>query len=577
MKINIKINKSKTVKDRMNIIIVLVIIAYSVIGIRLFYLQVYKGEYYKNMAENNRVKIKRLEPPRGKIYDRNGELLATNVAGYRLVYLEGKNIESHRVEELANFLERSKSEVDDLIKNGEIIEYTRENIIIDDILQSKAHKIMEKLDSYPYLKIDIYLKRKYLYNEIASHIIGYVKRISGEEWGNLKEKGYTNTDYIGKKGIEKEYEDLLQGKPGYEYIEVNALNKTVKQISNKRAKLGKDLTLSLDIKLQQKITEFIGDKEASFIAMDIKTGELIVAISSPEYNLNKLSSKISQSDWLDIVGDKRRPLQNKITSSGYPPGSIFKPIVALAFLDEGIDPKEEVYDKGYFNIGKWRWHNWREYGKGYVDMEEAIYDSNNIYFYTMADKIGNKPIENMAKKFGIGQKTGIDIPNEKTGILPTDSWKRSEMGESWYRGDTINFSIGQGYLSVTPLQMAKAYALIGGEGKTYIPHLIKGKKVSEIQIDVPVNEIQIIKSFLRKTVEEGTAKIIDLDQVQPAAKTGSAENNQYEDTHAWLAGYFPYDDPEIAFLSLVEGGGHGGSGAGPIVKEFLKEYVNRRK
>ncbi len=581
MKMNIKIGD--TPKNRISVVIVGIILAYFLIGLRLYYLQIYKGDYYKKASQNNRIRIRKIKAPRGKIYDRNGKLLVTNVAGYQLVYLKGRKYNDEIINEMSKLLGMKKDDIIRRIKKGIIHRYTGENLLIDDILEEKAHKMLEKLSDYPYLEILTYPKRKYVNGKIASHVLGYVKKITREEWEKLKDEGYEKTDIIGKKGIEKQYDKLLKGQDGYEYIEVNALNQIVKKIRNRNPILGKDIYLSLDLDLQKKVTEFIGPKKGSFIALDVKTGEIITAVSSPEYDLNKVSSKISSKDWAKILDNKNRPLQNRLVSSSYPPGSIFKPITALAILKEGISPEEEIYDGGYYKIGKWKWRNWKTYGVGNVAMEQAMIHSNNIYFYTMGDRIGRKTILDISKKMGLGERTGIDLPEEKKGTLPSNNWKKEQLKEQWYRGDTVNLSIGQGFLLITPLQAVQIYMIIANEGIGYKPHFLK-KVANEEEIkpeiskkvELDIKDYQIIKQQLRKVVTNGTAYQINLEKIKSAAKTGSAENPQYKKTHAWVAGYCPYDKPEIAFVSFFEGAGHGGEEAGPTVKKFLEDYYEGR-
>jgi penicillin-binding protein 2 len=454
----------------------------------------------------------------------------------------------------------------------------------------KAHKIMEKISKYPYLDVISYSKRYYVYDKLASHVLGYIKPITEKEYENLKDNPiYTKRSYIGKKGIEKQYDEILQGQDGYEYIEVNAYNKIVKKIKNAEVKPGSNLYLSIDYELQKTITDFLGDEKAVFLAMEAKTGKIITMVSSPEYSLNMFTSKFSISDWNKIITNPNKPLINRITGSTYPPGSIFKPLVAMSFLEQGIDKDYEVYDPGYYQIGKWKYRSWKRGGHGYTDMEKSIIESVNTYYYTIGDKIGYKPIIETASKFGLGKKTEIDLPDEKVGILPDNEWKKSVYGESWYRGDTVNLSIGQGYLLVTPLQMLLAYDVLANNGIGYKPHILdkvidsEGKiKKIEPEISILYNGekkyFDIIRNAMIQVVEDsnGTGKRLKRDFVKIAAKTGSAQNSLYSDTHAWAAGYFPADDPEIVFVSFVEGGGSGGAIATKAVNAFIDKYYENK-
>lgn len=580
----------KTNSDRVNIYFLFVIFCYLIIIARLFFLQVIQREYYKKRSEENRIKKIKIVSPRGKIYDRNGKLLATNVAGYRLVYLNGRKYDDGILEEISKLLKEDKKEVEKSIKYGKIYRYTGENILEEDLEEEEAHKIIEKLKDYPYLDIMSYPKRKYLYGNLASHVLGYVKSISKEEWERLKDKGYDKTDLIGKKGIEKKYDEYLKGKDGYESIEVNAFNKIVKKVNEIESKPGKDLYLTLDVELQEFMTEYYKNTKASFIAMDAKTGEIIVAVSSPEYNLNKFTSRLSVKDWNKIQKDKNKPMQNRLTVGAYPPGSIFKPIVGISVLESGISPYEEVFSNGYYRLGRWTWRDWKRGGHGKVNLERSLIESVNTYYYTMGERIGHQKIIETASKFGIGKSTEIDIPEEKKGRLPDADWKQKTMNEIWYKGDTINLSIGQGYLLVTPIQMALVYDTLANNGIGYKPHFLKkivyeNSKETNVEpeminnVDTKKSYYDLIKLAMEKVVtdKKGTARVLKTDNLRVAAKTGSAQNSQYKETHAWAAGFFPLENPEIIFISFVEGGGGGGSVAAPGVKAFIDKYLELKE
>ena len=311
-------------------------------------------------------------------------------------------------------------------------------------------------------------------------------------------------------------------------------------------------------------------------------------VSYPTYSLNMFSSQILNEDWQKIITDPGRPLTNKAIAGEYPPGSVFKVVSAMAFLDSGIDPKEKYLDKtGYYEIGKWRWRAWKVGGHGYVDMKKSIVESANPYYYRLSDQVGHKPIVDTARLFGFNEKTGIDIPGEKRGLLPDTEWKKKVMGSGWYKGDTILLSIGQGYLTVTPLQIAVLYATIANKGYVYSPHLVKelvdfsGKNVTPI-----TGEKHEITKFPKKYYDElnealiatvaqdnGTTKILRTPGMKVAAKSGSAQNPHSKTTHAWVAGYFPADNPEIVFSVILEGAGGGGAMGGAMARKFIDKYL----
>lgn len=587
--IEIKLGNESTKRDIVYKIFVIFIFLSLIL--RMMYLQLYRGDKYAYLAEKNRFKLKKIESPRGKIYDRNGRLVVTNGAGYRLVYLKERDNNPEIVKEISEITDYDEEFIKKRIKNGEIFPYTRENVLVESLDEETAHKLMEKIIDYPYLQVQTYSKRRYLYDTTASHSIGYVKKISEKEYEKLKDEGYSPRDIIGKDGLERTYDKELQGEDGYEYIEVNAFNRVQRRVAEEKVPVpGKNLYMTLDMELQQYMEEqFKEDKRVgAFIAMDPKTGELITMVSYPTYSLNMFSSQILNEDWQKIINDPGRPLTNKTIAGEYPPGSVFKVVSAISFLENGIDPKEKYLDRnGYYEIGKWRWRAWKAGGHGYVDMKKSIVESANPYYYRLADQIGHKPIVETAHIFGLGEKTGIDIPGEKKGILPDVEWKKKVIGSGWYKGDTILLSIGQGYLTVTPLQIAVLYAAIANKGYTYSPHLAKslvdfsGQKVEEIlgkkhEIkNFPKKYYDILNDALIATVAQnnGTTKILRRKDITVAAKSGSAQNAHSKTTHAWVAGYFPAEDPEIVFTVVLEGAGGGGAMGGAMAKKFIDKYM----
>ena len=588
---NRSVKLKKTEKKRGQKFIIIVAVIYSLIFARLFFMQIVKVEKYKKMSNRNSIKIKRINGYRGKIYDSNGKLLVNNEAGYRLVYLNEREYDEKKLDKMSELLGYDKELIRKKIKYGEIYSYTRENVIFDDISKEKAHRIIEKNSDYPYLEVQIYSKRKYINESLGSHILGYVRNVSSSEYEKMKDSGYKKDDIIGKQGIEKEYESYLRGQNGYRYIEVNAHNRFVKTLEEEKSKIGDDIYLTVDFDLQQKITDYMNEKKmkGAFVAIEPKTGKIITMVSNPEYPLNTIISKMTTEEWDGIMFNRDRPLENRAITGRYPPGSIFKVISALAFLEEGLNPDEEFFDPGYYQIGKWKWRSWKRYGHGYTNLAKSLIESVNYYYYRAADKYGRKKILEVADAFGIGKKTGIDIPGEKPGILPNNEWKKKKLKEPWYTGDSINLSIGQGYLLVTPIQMAKAYSILANKGYTYTPHLVekivtqtgKTKEIKSEKIEVNYNTeyMEKIKEALVETVEatNGTAKRLRTKGIRIAAKTGSAQNSKYKEPHSWVSGYFPADKPEIAFTAFIEGGGSGGKDAAEVAKIFVDAYLEKEK
>ena len=578
----------ETNSERCFIVKIAIIGIFFLLVVRMAYLQIYMGEEYKYKAENNRVKFVRVDALRGNIVDVNGEIVATNKIGYRLNYLNERKYDEKILKELSSLTGRSEEYIEKRIKYGEISMYTRENTIMEDLDETTAHKILERKNEFPYLNVETYFKRKYIEDETASHVIGYVKKISNKEYETLKDEGYDDRDVIGKEGIEKQYDKILRGEKGFEYFEVNARSIVQKVIKNKPSVKGKDVHLTIDMRLQRYMENIFKERElvGSMIALNPKDGKIITMVSYPTYPLNVFSSTIPADLWNKILYDKRKPLTNKSISGEYPPGSVFKPFVAFSFLEAGLNPKEKFYDDGAYRIGEWQWRSWKRTGHGYVDLRKAIIESANVYFYRAAHEYGSSVITKNVKNFGFGKVTGIDIPGEKSGLVPSPEWKKKRFKEGWYTGDTIIFAIGQGYVTATPLQVAQAYSVLANKGYAYKPRLVdyisngenkeETLKVKSIEVKYPSSYYKMMKDAMMGVVEEknGTGKILRTEGLKIAAKSGSAQNSQSKETHAWVAGYFPADNPEIVFVVLLQGAGSGGAVAGSVAKTFIDEYLS---
>lgn len=582
---NIKLGADDS--SRFFIVKISVLVVFFLLLVRMAYLQLYMGDEYKYKAENNRVKFKRIEALRGNILDVNGEIIATNKIGYRLNYLNERKYDENILKDISSLTGYSEDYIKKRIKYGEISVYTRENTILDDLDEKTAHKILERNNEFPYLQVETYFKRKYIDNESAAHIIGYVKKISNKEYEKLKDEGYADNDIIGKDGIEKQYDKELRGEKGFEYFEVNARSIMQKLIKRKESVKGKDIHLTIDMRLQKYIENIFKERNlvGSMIAINPKNGEILTMVSYPMYPINTFSSVIPSDLWNEILYDPRKPLTNKAISGEYPPGSVFKPFVAFSFLEAGLDPKEKFYDDGAYRIGEWKWRSWKRTGHGYVDLKKALTESANVYFYRAAHEYGSAVITKNVKNFGFGKATGIDLPGEKKGLVPSPEWKKKTFKEGWYTGDTINFSIGQGYMTATPIQVAEAYCILANEGFAYKPRLVssiedeenivKTEKVKSIQVKYPQRYYDLVREGMIGVVEDknGTGKILRTPNLKIAAKSGSAQNSQFKETHAWVAGYFPVEDPEIVFVVMLQGAGSGGAVAGRVAKEFIDEYL----
>lgn len=622
MKVKREIDKEDEGKRVKYFSIIIVFIFLVLIG-TLYYLQIINGDNYRDRAVRNSLRTNIIKATRGKIYDIKGHILADNATGYKIVHKFTKTI-SETEKKLLMAMQSDKNVIqneskskqkklnelyDDILYISnisgnsfeEILEifyktvptgFDKEITVVEDFDVNLAQKEVEKL---PNERIDIveYNKRYYPENNIASGVIGNVKLISPKEYESLKDTGYTRDDLIGKKGIEKNYDKVLKGEDGHEFVEVDVKGNVIKKIDEISTKSGKNIYLSIDYELQKYMTEHFEGRAGSFIAVDVKTGKIITMVSSPEINLNVLSSKISKDLWNSLLNSKERPLVNKSIAGLYPSGSTFKVVSGAAILESGISPQETVYSTGVFSLGKVKFRDSHTSGHGTTNFYKSIEESVNTYYYTLLRRVPFDLFVKIASEFGIGQKTGIDIPGEQSGVLPTPEWKKKRFSKKidqiWLPGDLVNLSIGQGYLLVTPLQMLMVYQAIANDGIMVYPTLVdrfidsygnieQNKTKIRRELKVSKKTLAEIKKALELPVSgsHGTAHVLRIPGVRVSAKTGTAQNSSGKN-HSWIAGYFPSEDPKIAFISLVEQGGYGGVAAGQKARAFIEYYYNLQK
>ena len=449
-------------------------IVFLLLILKLFTLQILDASTYEEKALKNRIRTNVVKAARGEIYDREGKLLAKNTTGYQLVHYDTKNLSSSEISILREIqgltdeqiekrlfnekksrAEKLRETIFNIRKISSLTGYTTDYIItrfekqprtgtsnkilvIEDLDKSIALKAIEKLDND---KIDIveYNKRYYPEDSIASHVIGNVKPISNEEYEKLKDKGYLNDDLIGKKGVEKQYDKEIKGQNGTEYVEVDVHGNIIKEIKNVESIRGKNIYLSIDLELQKYMTEAFSGRSGVFIALEAKTGKIITFVSNPEINLNLLSSRITDAQWSELVNSKSKPLLNKGIAGLYPPGSTFKAVTGLAILESGISPYDTVMSTGLYKYGELGFRDSSSRGHGITNFAKSIEESVNTYYYYYSQRAGVSNIVKYAKEFGIGERTGIDIPGEQSGTLPTPEWKKSTLkkrqDQTWLPGD----------------------------------------------------------------------------------------------------------------------------------------------
>lgn len=622
----------KEVKNnpRYIVFIGLVALVFLVIIGRLFSLQILNADLYEERAMQNRIRKNVVKAKRGQIFDREGRLLAKNVTGYQVLHsqtedlnqqdynflkqIQDKNMDLVKAREKI-FSEKKQNTAEKLyntladIKNiSDITGYTTDYIltrfykqqrigtdkvilVIEDLDKNIALKAIEKINS-PRIDIVEYNKRFYPEDQMASHVIGNVKPINEKEYKELKDQGYQNNDLIGKKGVERFYDKEIKGQDGIQEMEVDAKGNIIRELKNTSSTAGKDIYLSIDLDLQKEMTRAFEGKSGVFIAMEAKTGKIITFVSYPEISLNLLSSRIPDDQWNQLVNSKAKPLVNKGIAGLYPPGSTFKAITGLGILESGISPNEGIQSTGSYKYGNLKFGDSHKHGHGWTTFAKSIEESVNTYYYYFSQKAGLNNIIKYSKEFGIGEKTGIDIPGEAAGTLPTPEWKKKrfkkEQDKKWVPGDLINMSIGQGFVLTSPLQIAVAYQTIANNGVMLRPTVVDkfvnydGKvieKKPEVirKIAVSDKNLKLLQNALKLPVSSsrGTATVLRNGYFSVSAKTGTAQNTGFKDHHSWLAGYFPSEEPKIVFVSIVEGGGYGSVASGAVVNKFLMAYVRK--
>ena len=612
---------------RFIVFLVLVGAVFLLLVARLFTLQVLDASQYAEQALQNRIRTNVIKATRGEIYDREGKLLAKNTTGYQVIHShtqplspkdvallkEVKNMTQEQIDarlsqERKAVAERIKETIGDINKISQITGYQvdylidrffkqqrmgtdKKILVIEDLEKQVALRAIEKIDND---RIDIveYNKRYYPEDSLASHVIGYVKPISEKEFKDLEKEGYRNSDLIGKKGVERSYDKEMKGQDGKENVEVDAKGNVIRQMETTESVAGKNVYLSLDLELQKYMTDAFTGKSGVFIAMEAKTGKIIAFVSNPEISLNLLSSRIPDNQWNELVNSKAKPLVNKGIAGLYPPGSTFKAITGMGILESGISPYATVTSTGQYRYGKLIFRDSHKYGHGVTNFAKSIEQSVNTYYYVFSQKAGVEKIVKYAKEFGIGSKTGIDIPGELAGTLPSPEWKKKrfkkKQDQRWLPGDLINMSIGQGYVLATPIQIASAYQAIANNGVQLKPTVVdrfvtySGKVENNApkvvrKLNVSSKNLKLMQNALRLPVSGygGTAKLLRIGGYPVSAKTGTAQNTGFVDNHSWIAGYFPSDNPQIVFLSIVEGGGYGGVTSGNMALKFILKYRDK--
>lgn len=556
----------------------------SILGTRLWYLQIYKYDYYKQRSEENRLRIIPISPNRGLIFDRNGKVLVDNRTSYSvLIYPVRITPElENKVKLLSEKLEIEPEKVISKLKYaGPNSPYPID--IKHDIDQDTISYLLENRLSLPALTIEPSISRVHPEKNLASHILGYTGEITYEELKDLKDKDYKVGNNIGKFGVERSFEDKLKGIEGGHYIEVDSIGRKMRTLKTELPVQGNNVHLTIDIGLQKKVEELLEGKKSSAVVMNVKTGEVLAMASKPDYDPNLFYSRITPKKWAEIQ-KLDHPFLNRAICA-YPPGSIFKVVTSAAGLQTGkLSQYRQFYSKGYFNIGNYRFGDWNPHGFGWVNIDKALAYSIDTVYYELSLEMGIDKMKYYANSFGIGLRTGIDLPGELRGIMPDNAWKMKYWKMPWFPGDSANTSIGQGFVHVSPIQAAVMTAATANGGKILKPKLLKSlngdpsTSRTEILRKVPVSNanLDIVKHGMRSAVTFGTASALRYLPFEAAAKTGSAEDPPNKKTHGWIVSFAPYKDPQYAVVVFMQNGGHGGDVAAPIARDiYTYMYQNK--
>jgi len=587
------------------LVILVGIIAASFLFLVLYFwrLQIFQHDNYQRLADNNRIRLVEMPATRGIITDRNGIILADSTPNYSLAVVPEDMDDDWEVElrALARLLSRNPDEAVNRFTESGRKEPYRAIRIFENLDDREVALIESESDRFPGANLRVIPRRYYPFGRAAAHTLGYVGEISPEQLASRLYRGASMGDIIGKFGLEKIYDNYLRGKDGGRQVEVNAQGREINVLGITEPVPGLNLVLNIDIRMQKILEEGLAGKQGAAVAMDLKNGGILAMVSQPSFDPNEFSLRISRQRWNEILKDPSHPLQNRAIQGVYPPGSTFKVVTAAAALmEKSLDPDDEIFCPGYYRFGGRTYWDWKLGGHGKVNLFKGIVESSDVYFYQAGEKTGIEAISNWAFDLGLGKTTGIDLPGELGGLIPTPEWKKRTKNEPWFPGETLSASIGQGFVLVTPLQMVSLYSTVANRGLLLEPHVLSriedvtGRVVEEKNIEIK-RRSRVSQDAWNRIVEalvgvvendKGTGRRARIRDFAVAGKTGTAQVVRLEAwrgkkeeeipwelrDHAWFIAFAPYDDPEVAVAVVVEHGGHGSKAALPIVARFLRRY-----
>lgn len=583
-----------------------VLILLGLLIMRMADLQLIRHQHFTTLSRDNRVKVQPLPPTRGLIYDKNGVVLAQNLPAHSLEItpelVEDLDRTLNDLSQLVNISEKDIERFNQLRKQHRRFDKIPIRIRLE---ENEVARFAVNRHRFPGVDIHAKLLRDYPQGDILAHVLGYVGRISEKDLLKIDTSAYAGTDYIGKTGVEKTYEEQLHGDVGLQQVEVNALGRVIRVLENRPPVPGKDLYLSLDSKLQRVTMEAFGEENGAAVAVDPETGGILAMVSKPAFDPNLFVEGISPTDYKALQESEDKPLFNRALRGQYPPGSTIKPFMGLAGLEYGVvNPSHKKYCPGFYRLPNHshRYRDWKKLGHGPVILSKAIVQSCDVYFYDLAYQLGVDRIHNFLNRFGFGRRTGIDITGELPGLLPSPQWKRRKQNLPWYPGETLILGIGQGYFLATTIQLARATATLASRGVNIKPRVVElisdnSNSNSVSQRSTQLSEaMQLSKKSLDDVIhamtqvvegQRGTARRIRTNQYRIAGKTGTAQvfsvkqDEEYDEEtvekkmrdHALFIAFAPVEDPKITVAVVVENGGHGGAVAAPIARQIMDSYL----
>ncbi|HKW94520.1 MAG TPA: penicillin-binding protein 2 [Methylomirabilota bacterium] len=560
-------------------------LAFAVLLGQLWYLQVLEGGRMHELSEKNRIRIRPVAAPRGILFDRNGLALVDNRPAFTLSFIPREMEDRDTV--VARLSVLLKIPVGELLEGLEKVPNdsirpvrVRRGLSLEDVTKVEERKL-----ELPGVIVEVEPQRVYPTSTFAAHLLGYVREVNDEQ---MKQGRYRRGDMIGQSGLERLLDDYLRGREGGERIEVDAMGRPVQIMRREEPNPGAQVITTVDRRIQEAAELAMAGKAGAVVVMDPRNGDVLALTSSPAFPLDRLTGNLDRDEWVRLVRDPMTPLMNRALQGQYPPGSVFKIIVAAAGLQEGsLTPMDRVYCNGEFTLGKWTFKDWKKGGHGHMDLRGAIAQSCDVFFYQAGLKVGGDTMARYAHAFGLGAPTGIDLGGERFGLVPFSPSQRSRSKRPWQAGDTVNMSIGQGQLLVTPLQIARMMAAVANGGILWKPRLVQRVEQADgtlaytasSRMTERVELSPVVWAFLRSAlsavVKEGTGVAARLPGVEIAGKTGTAQTISKSDSakgqdHAWFASFAPADDPQVVVVVFVERGGHGGETAAPIARQIYE-------